>query len=269
MVRDTWKATRHTTRIARETSVLYGSFSGGVLAEHSHSDVQVSVHFAPRSQTGAEPLHFHLYPSHQPHTGSWKPGHEVIVFHLATGLLVDARQELSRGVDVELVPAWEARDPVLEGLALLVRDEFHDADRLTTFYIESIGHLIARHLLRTRAAAPIAAPRPYALTGQELGVLCRFVHDHLHSGFSVRDLASVIAVGPGVLTQKLNRSIGLSPWRFVQQERLRLARTLLRQNEPIAQIAARLGYTDQSHFTHSFRPASGFTPRAYRDMLNP
>jgi len=34
---------------------------------------------------------------------------------------------------------------------------------------------------------------------------------------------------------------------------------------PIAEIALRAGFADQSHFTNLFRRITGCTPRAYRD----
>ena len=48
--------------------------------------------------------------------------------------------------------------------------------------------------------------------------------------------------------------------------RIKEAKTLLRgANSPIAEVAAQLGFTDQSHFTNAFRNATGMTPGAYRN----
>lgn len=260
-----WKRTPEKAKIFERLSVLYGDSGGGFLAEHSHDDVQVSVHFGGRLPFRPEPQHVHVYPSRMPHAGGWRPGTEVIVFHLSTNLLAEIRDELSGGIKIELVPARSSRDSVAEGLGLLVRDEYQNSDSLGRLPIESAGYLLARHLLRNHAAFPMPAPRRYSLSDRELNQLRRFVLDHLHCGFSVRELAAAIHVGPAILGQKLRSATGHSPWRFVQEERIRRARQLLQDNRSsIAEIAAQLGYSDQSHFTHSFRRFTGSTPRAYR-----
>lgn len=265
MTRTPWVPTPDNSKVLDRVSVLYGDAAGGLLAEHSHDDVQVSVHFACRSQFRAEPQHVHIYPSQRPHAGGWRPGTEVIVFHLATVLLAEVRQELSCGTQVELVPSRGSRDPVAEGLGLLARDEYQNRNLLSHLAFESAGYMLARHLLRRHAAFPMPQPRTYTLSDPEFEALRRFVLDRLHCGFSVRELAAAIHVGPAILAQKLRGSVGLSPWRFVQEERTRRARELLRESRsPIAEVAAQLGYTDQSHFTTSFRRATGLTPKLYR-----
>ena len=262
---NTWKPDPHTARKLGQLSVVYCGAEGGSRAEHSHPDVQVGIHLVRRSSLISDPLHIHVYPSWQPHSASWSPGHEMVVFHLPGNLLIDVRQELSRGIDFELIPTRGARDRVLEGLALMVRNEFENSDTFSDLYIESVAQMLARHLLRKYAAIAMPEPRSHSLTERELARLHRFVRDRLPSGFSVRELAQAIGTGPSVLARKLSLSTGLSPWRFVEQQRILRAKALLRNgNQPIAAIAAQLGYTDQSHFTNAFRRATGLTPKTYR-----
>jgi len=98
-------------------------------------------------------------------------------------------------------------------------------------------------LLRSHAVFPIPKTRPYKLTEGELNELRCFIRDQLHRGFSVRELAFAIRIGPAVLNQKLRFSIGRSPWRFVQEERIRRAAELLKHSRSsIAELAVQLGY---------------------------
>lgn len=260
-----WKSTPQNSHAFDRLSVLYGSPRGGLLTEHSHEDVQVSVHLERHSHFRMEPLHIHVYPSYLPHAGGWRTGTEVVVFHLAPSLLTEIRQEVTRGTEVELMPARAFRDPVAEGLGLLAREECEGDDPVGHLALEWAGYLMARHLLRRHAAFPVAGRRRSSLSDREMEQLRGFVLDHLHRGFSVRELAASIGVGPVVLGAKLQRSVGQSPWRFVQEQRIRRAKEVLRGSRaPLAEVAARLGYADQSHFTHSFRRATGVTPKAYR-----
>jgi len=55
--------------------------------------------------------------------------------------------------------------------------------------------------------------------------------------------------------------------RIHAQRRLRIewaAHALLREDAPVADVALRAGFADQSHFTRFFRRLMGVTPHAYR-----
>ena len=261
----TWRPTPDNARAFGGLSILYGDSCGGFLPEHTHDDAQVSVHFVGSSQPCLERLDVDLFPSRMPHTGRWRPGTEVVVFQLAPSLFTQVRDELGPGVHIELAPARATRERFIEGLGHIARDEYRDRNVLSDLFLESAGYMMARHLLRRHAVFPIPKTRPYRLTEGELNELRRFIRDQLNRGFSVRELASVIRIGPAVLNQKLRFSIGRSPWRFVQEERIRRATELLKHSRSsIAELAIQLGYTDQSHFTNSFRRATGLTPKAYR-----
>jgi AraC-like DNA-binding protein len=57
---------------------------------------------------------------------------------------------------------------------------------------------------------------------------------------------------------------GMPPHRYHLNLRLERGRRLLRQGCEIADVAARTGFADQSHFTRHFRRFFGVTPGRYR-----
>ncbi|GAB4015209.1 AraC family transcriptional regulator [Spirosoma migulaei] len=60
--------------------------------------------------------------------------------------------------------------------------------------------------------------------------------------------------------RRFSQLTGLPPMAYTIQKRIELAKTLLRQQMPIAQVALETGFFDQSHFTHSFKRLTGTTP---------
>ena len=45
------------------------------------------------------------------------------------------------------------------------------------------------------------------------------------------------------------------------------AKTLLRETSlPVAEICARVGYSDRKHFTHTFHKDTGLNPAEYRKL---
>jgi AraC-like DNA-binding protein len=59
----------------------------------------------------------------------------------------------------------------------------------------------------------------------------------------------------------------LGPMGLLLRLRIERAKTLLEQNgSKISEVAATLGFADQSHFTRKFRCVVGITPAKYRNQ---
>ncbi|MEM1309361.1 MAG: helix-turn-helix transcriptional regulator, partial [Cyanobacteria bacterium P01_H01_bin.153] len=58
---------------------------------------------------------------------------------------------------------------------------------------------------------------------------------------------------------------GVSPYRYLLQQRVERAKQLLEQRSlPISTIALDCGFANQTHLTKVFRQLTGITPKAYR-----
>jgi AraC-like DNA-binding protein len=88
--------------------------------------------------------------------------------------------------------------------------------------------------------------------------------EDLNARPTLSTLADEYRVTPFVLLRAFVRETGLSPHAFMQQERVRRAMQLLREGASIAQVGARTGFADQSHFTRVFKQQTGVTPKLYR-----
>lgn len=64
-------------------------------------------------------------------------------------------------------------------------------------------------------------------------------------------------------------SAGTSPRRWITHVRMKTAKYLLMSTtQPIADVAAQCGYTEQCHFTRIFSREVGMSPGAWRRLLN-
>ena len=62
--------------------------------------------------------------------------------------------------------------------------------------------------------------------------------------------------------------MGISPYQYVNQQRIEKAKkSLKQQNEAIADIALECGFANQSHFNKVFRQYVGTTPKKYREQV--
>jgi len=63
--------------------------------------------------------------------------------------------------------------------------------------------------------------------------------------------------------RQFKRQTGVPPHVFRTQRRVEHARVLILQGRPLAEVAQATGFTDQSHFTNTFKLYTGVTPGRY------
>jgi AraC family transcriptional regulator len=90
------------------------------------------------------------------------------------------------------------------------------------------------------------------------------MHGRLGEKLTLQDIADTACLSRFHFSRLFRRSTGRSPIEYLLHARLEHAKTLLRQGGlPISDIAATMGFADQSHLTRHFRRAVGMTPLQY------
>jgi AraC family transcriptional regulator len=83
------------------------------------------------------------------------------------------------------------------------------------------------------------------------------------------DLAAAADVHPVYFSRAFRNRYGCSPGEYLRRCRLEKASALLRdQRLSLAHIATQCGFTDQSHFNHSFRQVFRISPGQFRVMAS-
>ena len=79
------------------------------------------------------------------------------------------------------------------------------------------------------------------------------------------ELARAAGTSVRGLERAFDRDYGLSPRQYLRRLRMQTAcQQLVSTRSPLAQVADRCGFADQSHFNRDFKRMTGMTPRAYR-----
>lgn len=91
-----------------------------------------------------------------------------------------------------------------------------------------------------------------------------YLHSHLHQDIGLDDLAQVTGVDRFRLSRAFKAAFGMAPHAYLIQLRLTRARHLLARGELPANVAAALGFADQSHLGRWFKRAYRMTPADYR-----
>lgn len=104
-----------------------------------------------------------------------------------------------------------------------------------------------------------------ALPPEKLGRVLSFINERLCGSLKLRELAGSVQMSQFHFARKFRASTGQSPHAFLTEQRMVRARQLLRATDlPLAEVATRVGYQTQAHFTGVFRRYVGVTPRVYR-----
>ena len=102
-----------------------------------------------------------------------------------------------------------------------------------------------------------------------VGLARDYLAAHACEQTSAATLEQVTGSDRFTLARHFRRAFGTSPDRYRMLRRLALARHAVERGEPLAQVAARAGFADQSHLTRQFKRAYGMTPARWAALTAP
>ncbi|WP_169419402.1 helix-turn-helix domain-containing protein [Ramlibacter agri] len=140
-----------------------------------------------------------------------------------------------------------------------------------------IGSMYADHLLlatHTHFALAFGGMRPPrhgrrgALAPWQLRCATELMIERLAEDLSLAEPARACGLSVSYFSRAFKASVGTSPHRWLLQQRVLRAKSLLREaGRPLADIATACGFADQSHFTRVFTGLVGASPGAWRKEL--
>lgn len=92
----------------------------------------------------------------------------------------------------------------------------------------------------------------------------QFMQLHSVEPLSLNQLAAIADLSVLQFAAAFRREVGMPPYRYLSHLRVRVAKALLEQGMPMAQVAAEAGFFDQPHMYRHFRRVCGVTPGQYQ-----
>jgi AraC-like DNA-binding protein len=146
----------------------------------------------------------------------------------------------------------------------LVRVFTEDRPYKDTLIDLGITELVVR-LLRTEARTLLLAHSEEATNANGLAAAIAYIKQHLHRRITIDEVANAACMSTSSLYRYFRNEMGCTPLQFITTCRIRHAKTLLRSPEQsVTAVAYELGFSDVSHFIHTFRDAEGCTPGTYQ-----
>jgi AraC family transcriptional regulator len=90
-----------------------------------------------------------------------------------------------------------------------------------------------------------------------------YLHAQLQGRITLDDLARVAGLSPYHLARLFRAEFGLPPHKYLEGLRVRRAGDLIKAGLPLAEVAAAVGFSSQSHLNRSFKHILGITPAGF------
>ncbi|WP_443046251.1 helix-turn-helix domain-containing protein [Streptomyces sp. NBC_00335] len=253
-------------RVAGVVEVFHARFTAHAYPMHVHDAWTLLIvddgavrYDLDRHRRGTPGDTVSLLPPQVPHNGSAATPHgfRKRVVYLDTTVL-DARFTGAAVDGPDLAdPVLRRRVGQLHRVLAAPGDEFEAESRLAL-----IGERL-RTLLRPRLELPRARA---ASPGTGAGLarsLRELLDERAAAGLSLEEAAGLLQAHPAHLVRAFSAAFGIAPHQYLVARRVSLARRLLLDGRPAAEVAAEAGFYDQSHFTRHFKRVVGTTPGRY------
>lgn len=170
---------------------------------------------------------------------------------------------------LSLVNSFGEQDSQLHHIAMLLLAELQSDGMMGRLYVESLTQVLVIHLLRhySTFTQPITSENR-SLTNSRLQQAIDYIHAHLDRDLSLVEIAQVINISPTYFASLFKRATGISPHKYVVQQRVEQAKLLLSKTDlTIADIALQVGFSNQSHLTRQFKRFTGVTPKRFAKII--
>ena len=140
-----------------------------------------------------------------------------------------------------------------------LRAELARPDDVTPMVVEGLVLELLAELRSSLRLRP-GAGHPWLLRARDL------LHDEPGPS-SLTDLARKVGLHPIYVARAFRARFGSAVGEYARSLRVERARRLLHHDLPLSEVAARAGYSDQSHLTRDFKRAFDQSPGAYRRLV--
>lgn len=156
------------------------------------------------------------------------------------------------------------RGGLLGSLMRRLYSEFRNSDVVSPLVLEGLSLEIMSELSRNSMKGSV----------QKSPVWLKQARDLIHSRFSecltLAGIAESVGVHPVHLASVFRKFYRCSVGEYVRRLRIESAcEEIARSDTPLTQIALDAGFSDQSHFSKTFKHLMGMTPSHYRSILRP
>lgn len=148
---------------------------------------------------------------------------------------------------------------LMASLVARIYNEFHEIDAASRLAIEGLSMEVVAEALRQQFRSPGRKAPRWLEQAREL------LHEQFSEHRSVCQIAGSVGVHPVHLVREFRKHYHQTVGEYLRRLRVEFAcRKLTDTDTPLIDIALAAGFSQQSHFTKTFKKLTGLTPNQYR-----
>ncbi|HXF06360.1 MAG TPA: AraC family transcriptional regulator [Blastocatellia bacterium] len=152
--------------------------------------------------------------------------------------------------------------PVVLGMRLY-REFLEGEDELSPLVMEGLVLALIGEASRSAVTPTVGHPPKWLVEAKEL------LHERFREPLTLAEIAHAVGVHPVHLAQMFHKYYKCTIGGYIRQLRLEFAcHQLITTPAPLCQIALASGFSDQSHFTRTFKRYLGVPPGQYRELFS-
>jgi AraC family transcriptional regulator len=192
-----------------------------------------------------------------------------MVLQLDNAKLQHMAPEHVLAIEKSLGSSQVTNDCRLAALLQAMRAEVREGCPSGRLYGESISLALLAYLAGNYASPRHVENCATSLSPTQMRSIVDYIRANLTSDITVTALAELAQMSPSHFSRVFKASFGVTPYRFVMQERIEGAKGMLAATADLSasQVAMTYGFASQSHFVKVFRQFTGVTPKQYRAGL--
>lgn len=195
---------------------------------------------------------------------------DEMVIHIGLDQHVAALEAIYPGRECEVeVVDFFGFDEALSHLCFACAEMLKDRVSADSRRLAGLTQLMATYLVeRYMDEAPKIGRDRGGLPIRQLRKVEDYVSQNLGQEITVETLAELVELSPFHFSRVFKQTTGVSPLKFVTQERIALAQQMIREtSRSVIEIGMEVGYPNPSHFAQVFRRVVGVTPTEFRSTV--
>lgn len=212
-----------------------------------------------------------IFPADLPYKLNCNPEVKQVEFihcYLEPTFLAQVAHEAVSLDRVELLLELKKVDRLLYEIGFALKADLEVDGIGNGFYADSLATAMAAHLLRHYSTRKHLF-REYedGLSQQNLQKTIEYINEHLNENLFLSDIANELEMSQYYFCRLFKQSTGVTPHKYLMQQRVERAKQLLKQPElTVTEVAIRCGFSHQSHLAKYFRLHTGVTPTQFRQL---
>ena len=257
--------------------IRYGSISGfratdlvapfhGFLMNVSDHDIAWEISSGnSRKEVLMEPNQIFFNPANVPFSRYTADHYEFILVLVEPEKMISAAPIASNSPT--FTETYQIKDPNLEYIFKLLLSEIQAGNKNGKLFIENIVSILAFHFVKnySKEQSSGLVENVSGFTSKEIEKAFYYIDKNMSESVKIENLAEEFGISKFNFIKRFKSSTNVTPHQFIIRKKLERSKNLLKEGSlSLTDITYMLNFSDQSHFSNSFKKMYGMTPREFR-----